>query len=851
MTQSEEPYITGAVMTFFYENPSNYYKVMLIKIDETNTEFENDEIVVTGVFGQIHQDVPYRFKGRLVSHPKYGQQFSVTSYSQDQPTGELGLVRYLSSEKFPGVGEKTAKRMVREIGLGVIDKIIADKECLKGITGLTPKKRQQIHDTLVASQGTEKTLIALSNLGFSANLAQKIMNKYKDKTMEILEENPYLFVRDVEGVGFKRIDAVAKDIGIAPDNPNRMAGAVFVVVRDICYQNGNTYLLDKEVLVLAQKLLESSQAFLVEYDQIVEGMNELLREGALIADEDKIALSSLYFSEIGISSSIDRLQRNAKDLKIDIDHINEAIAKVEELDGIKYDEVQRKAIEEIIQSPMYILTGGPGTGKTTIIKGVVEVYKMIHKKKVVELIKRDEDPVKLAAPTGRAAKRMSEVTHLPASTIHRLLGLTADDNGFMSAEEPTEISDVLLIVDEMSMIDTWLMNRLLKSITCTTQILFVGDKHQLPSVGPGQVLDDLLESKKIPSIELTQIHRQKDGSTIVELAHQMNRGSLPTDFKQGKRDRSFIPCQPNQIVTVIEQVVEKAMLKGFDKRDIQVLAPMYRGEAGIDAINTIMQNIMNPIIGKTKREVEFFERKFRVGDKVLQLVNRAEFSVYNGDIGEITAIEYAKENEEKVDKIFVAFDQVEMEYPRSDWNQLTLAYCCSIHKAQGSEFKLVILPMVHQYSRMLRRNLLYTAVTRSKELLIMCGQESAFHEAVASESDRRKTQLMTFLTEERTTKESEKDLETSLTNEETDDIQTQITDEKINNNQKDTEKSTTETTKKDNHEQDTMGMISTEEIVDVVTEKLDDGILTLEKVINQMIDPMIGMGNQTPYDFMK
>ena len=347
-------------------------------------------------------------------------------------------------------------------------------------------------------------------------------------------------------------------------------------------------------------------------------------------------------------------------------------------------------------------------------------------------------PILLAAPTGRAAKRMNETTGLPASTIHRLLGLNGREKS--PSVSTKELEGGLLIIDEMSMVDTWLANTLFKAIPTNMQVILVGDKDQLPSVGPGQVLHDLLGIDQIPKVELNQIYRQGDGSSIIPLAHEIKEGHLPSDFLQNQKDRSFFRSDAYSIEPLIAKIVEKAKNKGFTAQDIQVLAPMYRGPAGIDALNKMMQSIFNPG-GAGRKEVHWNETVYRIGDKVLQLVNTPELNVFNGDMGEITGIVLAKDSEDKVDELVIQFDANEVTYKRNEWNKITLSYCCSIHKSQGSEFKMVILPMVHQYQRMLQRNLLYTAVTRSKELLILLGEEQAYVTCVANESASRMTTL--------------------------------------------------------------------------------------------------------------
>lgn len=802
---NDAPYIVGEVLTTFFENPQNFYKVILVRVIESNCAEADDEMVITGIFGQIHSDISYLFNGKIVSHPKYGEQFQADNYQQTQPTGKKGLIQYLSSNHFPGIGEKTAEKIIDKLGEEAMEKILSDDQALDGISGLTKKKKEMIRDVIRQNQGTEKLMFELTNLGFTPTIAQKVIGLFKEKARDILDEDPYLLLQKIEGLGFRRMDSIAQSMGIDPDDVSRLKGALFVVTRDLCYQSGDTYLSSEVLISQSQKLLESCQNYLIEPTILVEALNELIREGVLFSDENRIAIASLYYAELGISNSVSKRITTQKQ-EFSNDKIYKAIEVTQKKFEITYDDSQKEAILKILKEPLFVLTGGPGTGKTTIINAVIDVYAQLTDLDLEEI----EENIVLAAPTGRAAKRMNELTGYTASTIHRLLGISLDSVG--DNYEDKEIQGEFLIIDEMSMVDTWLMNRVFKAAPINLKILLVGDKNQLPSVGPGQVLSDLLETKQVPAQELKRIHRQNQQSSIVDLAHHIKDGVLPKNFLKKQVDRSFLPCSTERLVTIIEQVILAAIKKGYNKREIQVLAPMYKGEAGINAINKMMQEILNPKIANTVREVESFDKVFRVGDKVLQLVNMPEENVYNGDIGEITAIQFANENEDQVDKIFVLFDQTEVEYRRTDWQQLTLAYCCSIHKAQGSEFKMVILPLVNQYSRMLQRNLLYTAVTRSQQYLILCGEVSAFQKSAETLPPKRATFLREFLTNFSLHEDSEVALE----------------------NEKDYEKE-----------------ISIEMSQNEKTEDNKEAItLSMNAIENELISPLIGMDGITPYDFM-
>ena len=731
--------LVGTIVATFFENPRNFFKVLLVKIQEKDFDFAEKEIVVTGTFGQIQEGESYEFKGSLVTHPRYGLQFQSQSYSQSQPTSQNGLIAYFSSDRFPGIGKKLAANIVDALGEDAIETIIQDPDCLAQVSGLTEAKQKMVAEVVAQNHGMDKVIVGLSKYGFGSQLSFAIYQKYHNQALEVIETNPYQLVEDIDGIGFKRADYLASQLGIADDSKERLRAAVIHQLFQSCIENGNTYVTAQELLESTIRLLEESRPVEIMPNDLADVIMEMTQEGVIQQDGMNLYENSLFFSEYGISTSINHLLNRKKEINYPKEKIEKALRRVEKRNGITYGASQVEAIHAAITSPLFILTGGPGTGKTTVVNGIVQLFAELNE---IDLAthKYTETtfPILLAAPTGRAAKRMKETTGLPSGTIHRLLGLNGKER--KPLVEVNELEGGLLIVDEMSMVDTWLANMLFKSINENMQVILVGDKDQLPSVGPGQVLHDLLSVPAIPQAELTEIYRQGEDSSIIPLAHEIKEGRLPQNFVAKQPDRSFIPCQASQIEGVISQIVQKAKEKGFTSQDIQVLAPMYRGLAGIDALNQMMQEILNPLTPE-KKEVQFNEVSYRIGDKVLQLVNSAELNVFNGDMGIIVGIIEAKYAESKMDELVIAFDSNEVTYPRNEWNQITLAYCCSIHKSQGSEFNMVILPMVRQYSRMLQRNLLYTAVTRSKERLILLGEVEAFQTCVTHVSANRQTTL--------------------------------------------------------------------------------------------------------------
>lgn len=816
---SERMYIVGKVVAIFYQNPSNFYKVILIKITDTNSDNTDDEIVVTGNFGDIQEDELYRFFGVFVEHPKYGRQLQVETYQKEQPTSENGLIQFLSSEKFPGIGKRTAERIIETLGEEAIDRILEDPTLLEGIPSLNEKKRTLLVETLRLNYGMDQVIVGLNRYGFSSHLAFAIYKMYKNEALEMIEENPYRLVEDIEGIGFKKADQIAEEIGISATSPQRLRAAILYQIMHHCLQTGHTYVPAQMLLEQAMFLLENSRPVEIQAEALADCVIELVEEGKIQQEGTNLFENSLYFSEMGIATQIQRLLDDNDTLQYPEKKLNQLIRKAEKQLGITYGPSQEQAIKAAVSSPLFILTGGPGTGKTTVINGIVQIFAELHDIEL-DLKKNTEEafPILLAAPTGRAAKRMNETTGLPSGTLHRLLGLNSHEK---APEEGTkEVEGRLLIVDEMSMVDTWLANTLLKAIPDGMQVILVGDKDQLPSVGPGQVLHDLLEIPMIPKQELTEIYRQGDGSSIIPLAHEIKNGQMPKNLLENQKDRSYFRCEAHQIEPLIANIVTKAKNKGFTAQDIQVLAPMYRGVAGINALNQMMQSIFNPNPDGRKKEVQFNESVYRIGDKVLQLQNIPEKNVFNGDMGEIVGITYAKDSEDKVDELLIRFDLNEVSFTRNEWQQLTLAYCCSIHKAQGSEFKMVILPMVHQYRRMLQRNLLYTAVTRSKEMLILLGEPSAYQRSIEQESHVRLTALKSRL------------------------LGTTLGESEVAHPDTHQKGQTVDTpTVKDPEE-----TLSTNDVPRKTP--VEETILTIQMVEEEQVDPMIGMGEISPFDFL-
>ena len=732
-----EFYFSGTIERIIFENPSNFFRILLLDIEDTDAEdFEDFEIIVTGSMADVMEGEDYTFWGSLVQHPKYGQQLKISRYERAKPSSK-GLVKYFSSDHFKGIGVKTAQKIVQLYGEDTedtIDKILAEPEKLTQINGLAAKNREAFVAKLRLNYGTEMVLAKLAAYGIPNKLAFQIQDTYKEETLDIVEKYPYQLVEDIQGIGFKIADHLAEELGIESDAPERFRAGLVHTLLTQSMERGDTYVEARDLLEHTIELLESSRQVELDPSLVADELAHLIEEDKVQNVETKIFENSLFFAEEGIKNNLIRLLEKGEQDCFAADNITAAIQQVEENSGISYDSIQKEAIRQAINQKVFILTGGPGTGKTTVINCIIAVYAQLRG---LDLRKANDLPILLAAPTGRAARRMNELTGLPSATIHRHLGMTGDD-------DTSHLDDYLdadfIIVDEFSMVDTWLANQLLSNISSQTKLLIVGDADQLPSVSPGQVLADLLQIPTIPQTKLETIYRQSEESTIVTLASQIQKGILPADFTEKKADRSYFEARNEHIPPMIEKIASAAIRSGIPAQDVQVLAPMYRGPAGIDQINNLMQNLINPV-EKEELTFEAPDCQYRQGDRVIHLVNDAESNVFNGDLGYISDLLPAKYTDSKQDELTIDFDGNELVYQRSEWYKIRLAYAMSIHKSQGSEFPVVILPITKSSHRMLQRNLIYTAITRAKSKLILLGEKAAFDYAVKNTGTARKTYL--------------------------------------------------------------------------------------------------------------
>ncbi|QDW84421.1 ATP-dependent RecD-like DNA helicase [Staphylococcus pasteuri] len=809
--------IKGTVEAILFQNSDNYYTVLKVDTIETNESFDTMPTVV-GFFPNVVEGDVYTFKGQTVEHPRYGKQLKAETFEKELPQTKDAIISYLSSDLFKGIGKKTAQNIVNTLGENAINDILNDASVLEKVPSLPKKKQKQIAEQIASNQESEKVMIRLHDLGFGPKLASSIYQYYGAETLSVLDKNPYQLVYDIKGIGFSKADQLAQKIGIKFDDPERLKAGLLFTLEEECIKQGHTYIPNDQIIAATFNVLtqnNNNDDNQINHEHLQTMLLQLNEEKRLIVDKEKISIPSLYYSELKSVQNLYRIKTHTTKLKeIEQSDLQLHIGDIETNNEVSYAASQKDALQTAINSKIMLLTGGPGTGKTTVIKGIVELYAEVHGISLdYDDYQEDDYPVVLAAPTGRASKRLQESTGLEAMTIHRLIGWNQDTQPEDILDN--EINARLIIIDEMSMVDTWLFHQFLSAVPLDAQIILVGDEDQLPSVGPGQVFKDLIDSNTIPRVNLTEVYRQQDGSSIIELAHRMKLGQ-PIDITQRFHDRSFINCGTEQIPNVVEKVVNSAVNKGYDMSDIQVLAPMYKGNAGIKRLNQILQSILNPK-EKDTREIEFGDVVFRKGDKVLQLVNRPNDNIFNGDIGVIVGIFWAKENALNKDVLVVDFEGNEITFTRQDMLELTHAYCTSIHKSQGSEFPIVIMPIVKQYFRMLQRPILYTGLTRAKQSLVLLGDPQAFDIGLNTNGQKRLTQLFTLLKHYFT---EEKSYDLSLTEE---------------NNESD----------------DSQGIHYEDDVTDVKDKDDSNKTMTIElteETIYQ-IDPMINMGETSPYDF--
>lgn len=725
-------YVKGKFIKRIYSSDKGYI-IGVMKVNDTNIldlyDFIDTTLTFTGYFPELKEEENYMFYGEIVDHPKYGIQFQVSESEIILPDTKEGLISFLSSDLFKGIGEKLAKNIVSTLGNDCLNKILTNPSCLNQVPKLTEKKANEILETLKKYSESHQTIIYLTDLGFSMKDAMVIYNFYKDKTIPKVEINPYKIMDDLEELTFPKIDKIRKNLNIDDFDKNRIKACIFHNIKELLFINGDTYLFIEEIKKKTEDYLKED----FEIEEFLNFIDELILEDKIVLENKKVYTKNIYDAEEYIAKKMYRLV-NFGETKID--NIDLKIEELQKSENIKYNEQQIAAIKKSLENNVVIITGGPGTGKTTIINAIVKLYSKIYNKTESDLI----SDLALLAPTGRASKRMMESTHLPASTIHRFLKWDKDANAFLIDENHKDYSK-LIIVDEASMLDTELMASLLKGLTNNIRLILVGDINQLPSVGPGNVLKDLIESDLIKTIYLDLLYRQSEESYIPVLAEEIKNNSLDESFTDKKDDFLFLECPKEQIVPSIKKICNQLVEKGYNEKRAIVLAPMYAGINGIDNLNKELQNIFNPN-SPNKKEIIIGDVTYREQDKILQLVNMPDENVFNGDVGFIENIITSDKSLSKKDEIYVNYDGNLVKYLPKDMTKIKHGFIVSIHKSQGSEFELVLMPICMSYYRMLYKKLLYTGITRAKQKLIIVGERKAFKYAAFNTNEMiRKTSL--------------------------------------------------------------------------------------------------------------
>lgn len=717
-------YIKCNLKKVIYFNEINSYTVAVVKIKETDIpELEDKQHVhIIGTLPELNYRTTYKFNGEYTKHNKYGDQLEVSTYEIEIPTKEEELVGFLSSDMFP-IGETTAKKIVDKFKDKTLDIILNDKEKLKEIPRLSEERIDKIHDILETYQGSSKIVMEMTSLGFNNKEAMNILKKYGTSSLDKIKDNIYNLIDDME-FSFNIIDDIATNMGIIKNDDRRIEALIIYLMKELCFDNGDTYLYIEDIY---NKIIAYVSD--IDRDKLEELLILLNKKGKIVIDNDKYYLKSYYDAEEYITYRLCYLNDLKKSKVKDLENI---INKLEKTNHITYDSVQKDAIMKALNNNLTIITGGPGTGKTTIIRAIVHLLRHELKAKI--------DDIALLAPTGRAAKKIMETTNIPAFTIHKYLGWDKERNTFM-VDEYSPNPEKYIIIDEVSMIDTVLMSSLLKGIRRDVKLILVGDYYQLPSVAPGQVLKDLIDSDMIDVVKLKSLYRQDEDSYIPILATEIKDKDISESFLMKKDDYNFINCSNEEVMVYIEQIVLKAINKGYTDKDIQILAPMYKSLNGIDNLNKLLQHIFNKE-DPSKNELAFSDVVYRVGDKVLQLVNDPDNNVYNGDIGYISAIINSKKSVSKRNEIWVDFDGNIVTYTPDKYINIRHGYAISVHKAQGSEFPMVIMPIVNSFNRMLYNKLIYTAITRAKKALMLVGDPRSFLNGVNNERvEIRKTTL--------------------------------------------------------------------------------------------------------------
>ena len=700
-------YILGNIRKIIYESNNGPYKVGIFKVRETNddemNEYVNKVIGFTGNFAEVNPDVDYILYGRLVDHPKYGTQFDVLNYEIKAPSDLDSLVLYLSSGMFKGIGLKTAKRIVERFGTDTIKTIKENPENIATVSGMTITKARRMHDKILENEYNQDLILKLNGYGFSVREAIDLITIYGSNLQNKIEENIYDLV---EHITFDKLDIMFLKDNDEMDK-RRIEALILHNIYTTCYETGDTLVLKDELFIKMKRCFKGVFAA----EEYLKYIDSLALKAKIVLFNEYVTLSDFYNTEKSILMDINRINDIKNTIKPD--KIDTYISEYEKINSITFNNDQKEAIKGAILNNFFIITGGPGTGKTTIIKAIVMILK--------DILDLNHEDIALLAPTGRASKRMAESVGAPAYTIHKFLKWNKETESFL-IDEYNKSQEKVVIADESSMIDIFLFSSLLKGLKLNVKLILVGDANQLPSIGPGDLLNDLLHISTIKNKYLNTIYRVKEGSYITYLANDIKNRKHFDKFPTNYSDFKFIESSDDDIKKYLSEIVNKAVEKGIHSENFQVLAPMYKGLNGIDSLNSMMADIFNP----NSEKFVIGDKYYRVNDKVIQLVNDVDNNVYNGDIGYIRDIYYL----DKKMVVEIDYSGNIVEYKSGEFDKFNLAYAVSIHKSQGSEYANVVIILARSFNRMFYNKLIYTAVTRAKSSLIILGSIDSLNKSV-------------------------------------------------------------------------------------------------------------------------
>ena len=731
----------GYIKNYLYKNLENNFMICRFKSDDS-------EFVCIGYFSSDLENLPIKIRGKFTFHTTYGKRFQISEIIKEGKNfNKDGLIRYFSGGQFPGIGEKKAEAIVNKLGVEAIDLIKKDPKCLDDINGLNPILKKRIYQSLVENEESDRVVVELLGLGIRGRLAQNIISRFSSSAYEIIKEDPYALIELFPGVGFKRADKIAEVLNISKKDPKRIQAALVYIMNELLNQKGNCYFTKEEIFSKMEHDLRI-------IDNLEANLEALFKNKKIIIEDENIYLKAVYECEKNIAKYLNKLNSSTSFHSNYIKLVDDEFLKYEQMSQITYTKKQKEAILSALKNKLSIITGGPGTGKTTIIKAIVDIYSIINSKNKTDA----EAEIALLAPTGRAAKRMGEILNFKTQTIHKAL----EYDGFLvKRSDKNPLDEKMIIVDESSMIDIFLAESLLKALKKDAKVIFVGDVDQLPSVGPGIFFKDLIDSNLFKTTYLDEIHRQNSGSDIIKIARLVNSKKLKVEnLLNLNTDVSTKVISDDNLVGEILKIVKNKLNDGISLTDdLQILIPQRQGPLGINLVNSLIQDFyiknkdIKLVIKNVSDKEEEIETKFYVGDKVIQTENDSKNNIMNGNIGKIVAIQGLETGNPLV---FINFDNRTVQYDKQSMSKIELAYAITIHKSQGSEYPYIIVPISRKYANMLKKELIYTAITRTRKKLYLLGDLYYLPYKTTDLLAKRKTTLSKRLKEELNNNETNK-----------------------------------------------------------------------------------------------